>query len=205
MCLDQQIGRNVEAYIDDVVVKTKTTDNLIADLEETFANLNKYRWKLNPSKCIFGVPSGILLGYIVNARGIEPNPNKVSAITNMKRPTCVKDIQKLTGCMAALSHFISCLGEKGLHFFKLLKASEHFSWLEEADSAFEQLKLFLTKPPIMTASRSDETLLIYIVATSCVVSTTIVVECEEAGLADKVQRLVFFISEVLNEPKTRYP
>ena len=92
MCLDQQIGRNVEAYIDDMVVKTKTANNLIADLEETFANLNKYQWKLNPSKCIFGVPSGILLGYIVSARGIEPNPDKVSAITNMKRPTCVKDI-----------------------------------------------------------------------------------------------------------------
>ena len=62
-CLDQQIGCNVEAYIDDVVVNTKTADNLIADLEETFSNLNKYRWKLNPSKCIFGVPSDILLGY----------------------------------------------------------------------------------------------------------------------------------------------
>ena len=59
MCLDQQIGHNVEAYIDDVVVKTKAANNLIADLEETFANLNKYRWKLNPSKCIFGVPSGV--------------------------------------------------------------------------------------------------------------------------------------------------
>ena len=84
MCLDQQIGRNVEAYIDDVVVKSKTSDELIANLEETFANLKKYRWKLNPSKCIFKVPSGILVGYIVSARGIEPNPNKVSAITNMK-------------------------------------------------------------------------------------------------------------------------
>ena len=67
MFLDQQIGRNVEAYIDDVVVKTKTADNLLANLEETFTNLNKYRWKLNPSKCIFGVPSSILLGYIASA------------------------------------------------------------------------------------------------------------------------------------------
>ena len=92
MCLDQQIGRNIEAYINDMVVKSKTTDNLIADLEETFANLKRFRWKLNPSKCIFGVPSGILLGYIVSARDIEPNPDKVSAITNMKRPTYVKDI-----------------------------------------------------------------------------------------------------------------
>ena len=92
MCLDQQISHNVKAYIDDVVVKSKTANNFIADLEETFSNLSKYRWKLNPSKCIFGVPSDILLGYIVSARGIEPNPDKVSAITNMKRPTSVKDI-----------------------------------------------------------------------------------------------------------------
>ena len=161
-----------------MVVKSKTADNLIADLKETFANLKRYRWKLNPSKCIFGVPSGILLGYIVSARGIEPNPDKVSAITNMKQPTCIKDIQKLTGCMAALSHFISRLGKKGLPFFKLLKASERFSWLEEADTAFEQLKLFLTKPPIMMAPQPDETLLIYIAATSRIVSIAIVVERE---------------------------
>ena len=126
MCLDQQIGCNVEAYNDDVVVKSKTTDNLIADLEETFANPKRYRWKLNPSKCIFGVPSGILLGYIISVCGIKPNPDKVSAITNMKWPTSVKDIQKLTCCMAALSRFISRLGKKGLPFFKLLKAFERF-------------------------------------------------------------------------------
>ena len=127
MCLDQQIGRNVEAYIDDMVVKSKTTDNIIADLEEMFATLKRYRWKLNPSKYIFGVPSSILLGYNVSAHGIEPNSDKVSTITNMKWPTYVKDIQKLTGCMAAHSRFISRLGEKGLLFFKLLKASERFS------------------------------------------------------------------------------
>ena len=92
MSLDQQIGHNIEAYIDDVVIKSKTADDLIADLEETFANLKRYRWKLNPSKCIFGVPFGILLGYIVSACGIEPNLDKVSTITNMKRPTCIKDI-----------------------------------------------------------------------------------------------------------------
>ena len=188
MCFDQKIGRNIEAYIDDVVVKSKTADNLIADLEETFTK-----------KCIFGVLFGILLGYIISAHGIKPNLNKVSAITY------VKDIQKLIGCMAALSRFISCLDEKGQPFFRLLKASEHFSWSEEADTTFEQLKLFLTKPPIMMPPRPDETLLIYIAATSRVVSTAIVVEHEEAGLAYKVQCLVYLISEVLNEPKTRYP
>ena len=86
------IGRNVEAYIDDVVIKSRTADNLITDLKETFANLKTYRWKLNHSKCIFGVSSDILQGYIVSPRGIEPNPNKVSAITNMKWPTCIKHV-----------------------------------------------------------------------------------------------------------------
>ena len=107
--------------------------------------------------------------------------------------------------MVALSRFISCLGKKGLPFFKLLKASKRFSWSEEADTAFEQLKLFLTKPSIMTASKPDKTLLIYIAATSHVVSTAIIVEREEARHTYKVQRLVYFISEVLNESKTHYP
>jgi hypothetical protein len=79
---------------------------------------------LNPNKCIFRVPLGILLGNIISLRGIEPNPKKVVAATNMKPPTCIRDVQKLTGCMAALSRFISRLGEKGLPFFKLLKAQE---------------------------------------------------------------------------------
>ena len=86
--------------------------------------------------------------------------------------------------MAALSRFISRLSEKGLPFFKLLKASERFSWSEEADIAFEQLKLFLTKPPIMTVPWPDETLLIYITATSRVISIAIIVEREEAGVAE---------------------
>ena len=123
----------------------------------------------------------------------------------MKRPTCVKDIQKSIGCTAALSRFISCFGEKGLPFFKLLKASERFSWSEEADTAFEQLKLFLTKPSIMMAPRLDETLLIYIVATSRIISTAIVVERAEEGHVYKVQRPVYYISEVLSESKVLYP
>ena len=118
------MGKNVEAYVDDVVVKSRTADIFIADLTEVFETLKVYRWKLNPTKCIFGVPSGILLGNIVSRRSIKVNPQKIAAVTNMKPPTCVKDVQKLTGCMAALSLFISHLGEKGLPFFKLLMAQE---------------------------------------------------------------------------------
>ena len=88
--------------------------------------------------------------------------------------------------MAALSRFISRLGKKGLPFFKLLKASEKFEWSDEADTAFTQLKQYLTSPPVLTASREDETLLLYIVATNRVISTAMVVERDEPGHAYKV-------------------
>jgi hypothetical protein len=83
--------------VDDVVVKTRNSNTLIANLEETFASLREYRWKLNPDKCVLGVPSGKLLGFIISHRGIEANPEKISAITSMKAPMCIKDVQKLTG------------------------------------------------------------------------------------------------------------
>jgi hypothetical protein len=134
-CFKRQLNKNVEAYVDDVVVKTRNSDTLIADLEETFASLRDYRCKLNPNKCIFSVPSGKLLGFIISHRGIEANPEKISAITSMKSPTCIKDVQKLTRCMAALNRFISKLGERGLPFFKLLKHQEKFVWTPEADQA----------------------------------------------------------------------
>jgi len=159
-----------------VVVKSKTADNLIADLEETFQNLKKFQWKLNPTKCIFGVPSGILLGNVVSRHGIKANLEKIEAVIKMKSPTRVKDVQKLTGCMLALSRFISQLGEKGLSFFKLLKALEKFTWMPKPNKVFVELKQFLTMPPVMMAPQAGETLLIYIAATNHVVSTAIVVE-----------------------------
>jgi hypothetical protein len=82
-CLESQINKNIEAYIDDVVVRTTNEDDLIADLAQTFANLRHYRWKLNPEKCVFGVLSGKLLGFMVSHCGIEANPTKVDAIRRM--------------------------------------------------------------------------------------------------------------------------
>jgi hypothetical protein len=187
-----------------MVVKTRNSDTLIADLEETFTSLREYRWKLNPNKCVFGVPSGKLLSFIISHRGIEANPEKISAITNMKAATCIKDVQKLTGCMAALNRFISKLGERGLPFFKLLKHQEKFTWTPEADQALAQLKDFLSKPLVLTAPRKKEQLLLYLAATTHVVSTAIIVERQEDGHAYPVQRPVYFVSEVLSESKAPY-
>jgi hypothetical protein len=203
-CFKRQLNKNVEPYVDDVVVETRNSSTLIDDLEETFASLREYRWKLNPNKCVFGVPSGKLLGFIISHRGIEANPEKISAITSMKVLTSIKDVQKLTGCMAALNRFISKLGERGLPFFKLLKHQEKFVWTPEADQALAWLKDFLSKPPVLTAPRKGEQLLLYLAAPTHVVSTAIIVERQEDGHAYPVQRPVYFVSEVLLESKTRY-
>jgi hypothetical protein len=91
-CFKKHLNKNVEDYVDDVVVKTRNSDMLIVNLEETFASLREYQWKLNPNKCVFGVPSGKLLGFIISHHGIKANPEKISAITKMKAPTCIKDV-----------------------------------------------------------------------------------------------------------------
>ena len=93
--------------MDAIVVKSQKKGDLIADLRETFANLRRYNMKLNPEKCVFGVPAGKLLGFVISERGIEANPEKISTITRLGKPTCLRDIQRLICCMAALSRFIS--------------------------------------------------------------------------------------------------
>jgi hypothetical protein len=120
-CLGSQIGRNIQVYIDDVVITTRKEESLISDLTETFDNLNRYKLKLNPTKCSFGVSAGQLLVFLVSARGIEANPEKIQAILTMGKPMKLHDIQKLAGRVTALSQFVAQLGEKALPFYALIK------------------------------------------------------------------------------------
>ncbi|KAK1695202.1 hypothetical protein QYE76_011899 [Lolium multiflorum] len=146
-CLATQIGKNVQVYIDDVVITTKEGSKLIDDLREPFDNLEKFRLKINPTKCSFGVPAGELLGFLVSARGIEANPEKIQAIVTMRKPTKLKEIQQLTGRVTALSRFVARLGERALSFYVLIKQGEKFKWNEEADRAFEDLKRTISTTP----------------------------------------------------------
>ena len=163
--LGPQMGVNAEAYVDDIVVKTREATSLLTDLEETFANLRKVNLKLNPAKCVFGVPSGKLLGFLVSHRGIEVNPDKVRAIEEMRPPRRFKDMQRLAGCVTALGRFISKLGARALPFFKLIKRSGPFEWTPEAAAALEDLKRYLTSLPVMVAPQPKELLLLYLAAT----------------------------------------
>jgi hypothetical protein len=201
----EHIGRTVEAYVDDIVVKTRKASDLLSDLEVTFGCLRAKGVKLNLEKCVFGVPRGMLLGFIVSERGIEANPEKIIAITNMGPIKDLKGVQRVMGCLAALSRFISHLGEKGLPLCRLLRKAEHFTWTPEAEEALGNLKALLTNAPILVPPAAGEALLIYVAATTQVVSVAIVVERREEGHELLVQRSVYFISEVLSETKIRYP
>jgi hypothetical protein len=201
----EHIGRTVEAYVDDIVVKTKKASDLLSNLETTFKCLRAKGIKLNPEKCVFGVPRGMLLGFIVSERGIEANPEKIAAITNMGPIKDLKGVQRVMGCLVALSRFISLLGEKGLPLYRLLRKSERFTWTPEAEEALRNLKTLLANAPILVPPAPGEALLIYVAATTQVISVAVVVERQEEGHALLVQRPVYFISEVLSETKVRYP
>jgi hypothetical protein len=199
------IGRTVEAYVDDIVVKIRKANDLVSNLCVAFDCLRANEVKLNPEKCVFGVPRGMLLGYIVSQQGIEPNPEKVAALEWISLILDLKGVQKVLGCLAALSRFISRLGEKGLPLYQLLKKHERFSWTAEAQDALDKLKATLAHAPILMPPQDGEPLYLCVNATTQVVSSVIVVECTEEGRALPVQRPVYYISDVVFDTKPRYP
>src|ERR1043165_8062546 len=204
-CLRPQLGQNIHVYVDDLVVKLMHGSTLPADLEETFVNLRTYQIKLNPEKCVFGVPAGKLLGFLVSKRGIECNPEKIAAIDRMSKPRNLKDMQNFTGCLASLSRFLSRLGEKAIPLYQLMKKTEKFTWTPQADKAFRELKHMLSTTPILAAPIEKEPMLLYIAATNRVISIVMAVERPEKYKAQLVQRPVYYVSEVLSASKQNYP
>jgi len=144
-----QIRRNVEVYVDDMLVKSRKAISHLADLEETFNTLRRYQMKLNPAKCAFGVSSGKFLGFMVSIRGIEANSEKIWAMLEMQAPCTTKQLQQLTGRIAALNRFISRSTDKCLPFFKILRKT--FAWSNECEEAFGQLKEYLASPPLLSS------------------------------------------------------
>ncbi|XP_056854988.1 uncharacterized protein LOC130509719 [Raphanus sativus] len=194
-----QLGKTMEVYIDDMLVKSSAGEDHISHLRECFDILNKYDMKLNPTKCTFGVPSGEFLGYLVTERGIEANPQQIATFLEMPSPKTTREVQRLTGRIAALNRFISKSTDKCLPFYKLLRNNKKFLWDEKCEEAFKQLKAYLSEPPILSKPVVGEPLYLYLAVSTAAVSGVLVREEQNE------QRPVYYTSKSLIDAETRYP
>ena len=179
-----------------MLVKSKENEDHLIDLKETFQALRAYNMKLNPEKCAFDVSSGKFLGFMVSQRGIEANPDKIKAILEMSPPTTVKEVQSLTGKTATLNKFVFRYTDKCLPFFKILRKA--FQWTEECQRAFEELKVYLSFPPLLSPSKTGEELYLYLAVSSFAVSSALIREEE------RVQKPVYYTSKALKGAEERY-
>ena len=166
------------------------------DLQETFNTLRRYIMKFNPNKCAFGVASGKFLGFMVSHRGIEANPEKIKAILDMKSPQSIKEVQSLTGRVAALNRFVSKATDRCLPFFKVLEKA--FEWMDECQRAFQDLKTYLVMASLLSPSVMGKELFLYLAVTLHAVSSALI---REEG---KVQKPVYYTSRALRGVEGRY-
>nr|XP_017250771.1 PREDICTED: uncharacterized protein LOC108221400 [Daucus carota subsp. sativus] len=176
----QQIGRTMEVYIDDMVVKSKRAEDHVRDLEEAFDILREFNMKLNPNKCNFAVSSGKFLGHMVTRRGIEASPEQVKAIFDLTSPSNVKEVQK---CKM---------------FYDVLRKNKGFEWTPEHEEALRALKKYLTTPPLLAKPIPGEELYLYLSVTEHAVSSVLVKQ------VDNTQFPVYYVSKSLIDTETRY-
>ena len=171
---EPQLGKSIEVYINDMVVKSKMVSDHVRDLGNIFEIIRKHKLRLNASKCFFGVGSGKFLGYMVTHQGIEVNPDQIKAINSLQLSRNPKEVQKLTGMTTALNRFISRSTDRCRPFFLLMNKWKRFEWTEECALAFKQLKEYLSRPPIMSSSEMDKVLFAYIAMALHTVSLVLV-------------------------------
>nr|GFB12031.1 reverse transcriptase domain-containing protein [Tanacetum cinerariifolium] len=148
---ENKMGRNIEVYVDDLVIKSHNESEMVRDIAETFQTLRKINMKLNPKKCSFGLAEGVFLGYVITPEGIKPCPDKTSAVLQLPSPQTIKEVQSLNGKLANLNRFLSKSAKKSLPLFQTLKKcikKSDFRWTTEAEHAFQQLKQHLSALPL---------------------------------------------------------
>ena len=197
MMFQKQIGASMEVYIDDMLVKSTTAELHITHLSEAFQILREYNMKLNPAKCAFGVLARKFLGFIVNDRGIEANLDKIKVVLDMSPPSNIKEVQRLTGRIDALSRFVSKAGDKYQPFFQVLKKA--FQWDTRCEKAFAALKTYLSSPPILVNPSEGELLTLYLAVSDFSTSAVLIRD------KDRVQHPVYYCSQALRGAEERYP
>nr|GEY82887.1 reverse transcriptase domain-containing protein [Tanacetum cinerariifolium] len=188
---ENQMGRNIEVYVDDLVIKSHTEMEMVRYIAETFQTLRKINIKLNPKKCSFGLAKGVFLGYVITPEGIKPCPDKTTVVLQLPSPQTIKEVQSLNGKLASLNRFLSKSAEKSLPLFQTLKKcikKSDFRWTTEAEQAFHQLKQHLSALPLLAAPKPQKELIMYLSATHGAISAVLLTERETT------QTPVYFIS-----------
>ena len=163
--------------MDNMITKSKNPKEHVEHLEETFGLLRKYKMKLNPEKCAFGVESGKFFGFMVSHRGIEANPKKIQAIVQMRSPRNLKEIQSLTGRLAAMSRFISKATDKCQTFFQVIRRGRKTEWTLECEEAFQNLKQYLLQRALLLSiPRDGDVLFLYMAVSDHATSSILVRE-----------------------------
>ncbi|XP_050217542.1 uncharacterized protein LOC126668379 [Mercurialis annua] len=194
-----QIGKHMEVYVDDMIIKSVRTEDHPADVKVVLETLQRYQLKINPEKCVFGVPAGKFLGYMVSQRGIEANPDKIEAVLKMTPPRSIHEAKKLNGRITALGRFMSCSAKRCLPFFKTLKQIKNFTWTAECQTTFDELKSFLSSPPLLARLDPGDVLYLYISCSDETIAGVLVFEKEGE------QFPIYYISKVLRNAELRYP
>ncbi|KAK9066680.1 hypothetical protein SSX86_014003 [Deinandra increscens subsp. villosa] len=196
-----QIGKNVEVYVDGLVIKSLQENRLLPDIVETFTALRKNSIKLNPGKCSFGMEEGKFLGVIITKEGFRVHPEKVAAVVKMQSPASLKEVQALNGRLVAINRFLSKHAERSLPFISVLKkclSEKQFEWTTEAEQAFQDLKAYLVNLPALTAPQVNEVLKMYLSTSPRAVSSVLLVERAD------VQTPIYYISRVLTDAEANY-
>jgi len=154
--------KEIEVYIDDMIAKSKSEEEHLVNLRKLFERLRKFKLRLNPAKCTFGVRSGKLLGFIVSQKGIEVDPDKVRAILEMPHPCTEKEVRGFLGRLNYIARFISQLTSTCEPIFKLLRKNQTVEWNEYCQEAFDKIKQYLQEPPILRPSVPGMPLILYL-------------------------------------------
>ena len=192
-----KIGRTVEVYIDDMVVKSKQEVQHIEDLQRVFEVLRQHKLRLNAEKCTFRVKAGKFLGYLITGQGIEVNPNQIEAIKRLKPLSNPKEVQVLTRMLATLNQFISKFADRCRPFYQLLRKWKGFQWYEECEKVFQDLKEYLMQAPMLTAPNPEDDLFMSLLVSDHAISTVLL---RDQG----VQHPIYYISKTLVDVETRY-
>ncbi|KAI5348037.1 hypothetical protein L3X38_000924 [Prunus dulcis] len=195
------IGHSLEVYIDDVVIKSPEEGNHISSLRNAFLRMRQHKLKMNPKKCVFGVQAGNFLGFLVHQRGIEVDKNKAKSIMEALPPRNKKELQSLLGKINFLRRFISNSAGKIQPFSSLLrlKQEQTFKWEEQHQQAFQEIKDYLSNPPVLSPPKRGRPLKLYVSASEVSIGSLLVQDNKEGK-----EQAVYYLSRTLTEVERRY-